>query len=427
MSVPEPHYSATSEEVQEILSHNPSWLIRHGLGLIFLLVCGVMVSSFLIRYPVFVAATATITSTNPAITVVAPTSGKLIQLAKEKSAVKESQYLAYLENPASIQDVIRLNQFLQPIHHAILADSIPKSLSNALQLGTLQAPFSAFALAYEEYRQLLETNLFFEKENAQTEQSRLFDRMNEELSGQREILQQEMDLAAKKFLDRQELYLNGIITKQELEMAEQEYLLKQQALKSNEIGRLTSKLQRQSVKKTGLDNEHNYWENKRLLLAKLTENLKLLQSAIKEWEHQFVLKAPCTGEVSFVKPFETNQHVSAGEPVLTVEPRISKLMALAQLPMANAGKVKAGMAVKIKLENYPANEFGVVIGQVKSISATSRDNNYLVEISLPQQLTTTYAIKLAHQQNMIGKAEIITANLRLFDRIFNQFSSGGSK
>lgn len=40
-----------SEEVQEILSAVPSWLIRYGISLIFVLVLMLIFLSWLIRYP----------------------------------------------------------------------------------------------------------------------------------------------------------------------------------------------------------------------------------------------------------------------------------------------------------------------------------------------------------------------------------------
>ena len=59
-------------------------------------------------------------------------------------------------------------------------------------------------------------------------------------------------------------------------------------------------------------------------------------------------------------------------------------------------------------------------GRVESISLTPRNNLYLVEVSLPKGLVTTYNKKLELKNEMSGTAEIITEDLRLIERLFYQ-------
>ena len=71
--------------------------------------------------------------------------------------------------------------------------------------------------------------------------------------------------------------------------------------------------------------------------------------------------------------------------------------------------------------NYPEEEFGVLEGKVESISLTTDiDNNYLVDVSLPSKLVTSYGKEIEFKQEMIGSAEIITEDLRLLHRFFYQ-------
>jgi hypothetical protein len=46
---------------------------------------------------------------------------------------------------------------------------------------------------------------------------------------------------------------------------------------------------------------------------------------------------------------------------------------------------------------------------------------YTIQIALPQGLVTSYRKTLPFRQEMQGTAEIITKDLRLIERIFNQF------
>jgi len=76
------------------------------------------------------------------------------------------------------------------------------------------------------------------------------------------------------------------------------------------------------------------------------------------------------------------------------------------------------------LANYPNQEFGMLVGKIKNISLISDKNgNYLIDVSLPNNLITTYNKELAFKQEMQGTAEIITEDLRLAERFFYQLRS----
>ena len=72
----------------------------------------------------------------------------------------------------------------------------------------------------------------------------------------------------------------------------------------------------------------------------------------------------------------------------------------------------------IRLANFPFEEFGIVRGEVKSVSLVPVAGNYVLEISLPNGLTTHYGKVLPFSQEMTGEAEIVTEDLRLLERIF---------
>ena len=84
--------------------------------------------------------------------------------------------------------------------------------------------------------------------------------------------------------------------------------------------------------------------------------------------------------------------------------------------------MKIGQNVNIKLTNFPANEFGILRGEVKNISLIPNvDGLYSVDVALPSKLITSYDIEIDFKQEMSGTAEIITEDLRLNERFFYQF------
>jgi HlyD family secretion protein len=169
-----------------------------------------------------------------------------------------------------------------------------------------------------------------------------------------------------------------------------------------------------------LDLEHQYQENKRDKMLALQESYKNLSSQMAIWEQKYVLKAPMNGSVSFFKFWSNNQYVSANDEVMTVSAFSNDMVGKIYLSGMGAGKIKPGQKVKIKFDNFPFHEFGVVDGIVEGVSTVSHDNSFLVNVTLPNGLETNYQKTLDFKQGMIGSAEIVTEDLRLLERIFHQ-------
>jgi HlyD family secretion protein len=110
------------------------------------------------------------------------------------------------------------------------------------------------------------------------------------------------------------------------------------------------------------------------------------------------------------------------EPVVSIVPvETGNFLGRIDLKMERSGKVKTGELVNIKLSGYPYLEYGMVRGIVKSKSLVPSSDTYIIEIELPNGLTTLYGIPLDFTQNMQGTAEIITKNIRLLQKIVNPF------
>jgi hypothetical protein len=58
-------------------------------------------------------------------------------------------------------------------------------------------------------------------------------------------------------------------------------------------------------------------------------------------------------------------------------------------------------------------------GKIESIASAPDESVYMVQVSLPDSLVTTYGKPVIFRQEMQGKAEIITEELTLLTRILN--------
>ena len=99
-----------SEEVNEILTSTPKWVLRWGISVIFILIITAIGLSYFIRYPDVLTADVTLTTLNPPVKLVAKINGKLTYLlVKNKDVVKLNQTLAVIENTANYTDVLYLD------------------------------------------------------------------------------------------------------------------------------------------------------------------------------------------------------------------------------------------------------------------------------------------------------------------------------
>lgn len=160
--------------------------------------------------------------------------------------------------------------------------------------------------------------------------------------------------------------------------------------------------------------------------SKLQLELKLsfnnLREAMGQWEGKYVLRSPAAGTIAFTNFWNNNQNVTAGDKVFIVKPEetgewIGQLL----LPARSSSKVKVGQRVRVKLDDFPFMEFGFVWGEIRSRSLLPVDNNYMLEIFFPWGLKTTQGKTLTLNHGMKGKAEIITENKRLLERLLSPF------
>ncbi len=148
-----------------------------------------------------------------------------------------------------------------------------------------------------------------------------------------------------------------------------------------------------------------------------------LKKAIKEWELKYAFVSKNGGMVSFMQIWSINQNILADEVLFSVVPQNpTDFIAKAKAPAQNAGKIKVGQEVVIRLANYPDSEFGVLIGKVANISLLpDKEGNLLLDVVLKNRLETSYHKKIVFQQEMSGTANVITKDLRLIERLFYQF------
>lgn len=96
----------------------------------------------------------------------------------------------------------------------------------------------------------------------------------------------------------------------------------------------------------------------------------------------------------------------------------NNLVGYAFLPAYGIGKIKKGQKVRIRLENYPDQEFGYLTGIVRDIAnMPDKDGFYQVDILFQNGLKTSENIQLPIHSQMSGTTEIILTEKLLIEKI----------
>lgn len=410
-----------SEEVQEILTFIPNWMIRWGNSLILFLIFGLLLISWFVKYPDTIPVEIIVTTVIPPEKIFSKSSGQIdVILVNDNDIVSESKILAILENSANYQDVLLLKKSIDTVIINYDNFYFPIERLPMLFLGDVESDYALFESNYSEYKLNKELKPFSNEFLAnQLSISEAKSRLNILIS-QEALNKSELELK-KKDLDRYKtLYEKGIISSQDYDQKQLEYLQAQRSFRSisSSISQLRETINnsRKNLRGTEIKEAQNDSKS----LKNVIQSYNQLKRSIKNWELKYVLQSSINGKVSFLSFWNENQNVNQGDLVFTIIPKgnnsfIGKIKAPAQ----NSGKIKIGQQVNIRLANYPYTEFGMLEGNIKSISLMPDNNgNYLIDIELPEKLITTYNTEIEFKQEMRGTAQIITEDLRLIERFF---------
>lgn len=420
----ETDFELRSEEVQDILTKVPNWMIRWGTVLILGIIILLLFLSWFIKYPDVVSSEIIITTNTPPEKLIAKISGKIQAiLVNDKETVKGQTPLAVIENSANYRDVFLLKSVVENIN--LDQTSFPFEKFKNVQLGEIESSFAIFQKEYIANHLNKKLRPFNVETNAQGYESNQLSERLQLLISQQAITQNEIELQ-KNDLNRQEiLFKKGVISVQEIEKQRLQFLQSEKNYKNllSTVSQLKSSIN--ELKRN----------NKSTIINESKENINLernvlqafyqLKKSIKDWDLNYVFRSTNKGVVTFLQIWSINQSINSGENLFAIIPTnqngfVGKLKAAA----LNSGKIKENQRVNIRLANYPDKEFGILKGLVKRISLTpDKEGNLLMDISLPNGLKTSYNKKILFQQEMRGSADIITQDLRLIERIFYQFRS----
>ena len=415
-----------SEEVQEILTKVPNWMIRWGNTLLLVLIIMLLAISWFIKYPDEIGAQVMITTTNPPQKLFANSNGKFDAfLVNDNDTVARGTHLAVLENSALYEDVLLLKSIIDTLKVNKTNFEFPLKDLPPLILGDINASFSQFENNYSDYDLNIRLNPFKNQNDAnQLSVIEARGRLTNLLEQKR--LSEGAYAIKKSDFERDELLLKkGVISQKDFNLKKFELLQIEQSLKSLEgsISQVREVISNSNRTLKGTNIEKQQQESR--LIKNTIQSYYQLKKEINDWEKRFILKSDIDGQVIFLSIWDKNQTVKTGEHIFTVIPiKERAYIGKIEAPAANSGKIKVAQQVLIQLANYPSDEYGELNGTISYMSPVpNQDGNYLIDVKIDSTLTTSYNKVIPFRQEMIGTANIITEDLRLMERFFYQLKN----
>lgn len=412
-----------SDEAQEIIGSVPSWVVRWGITVVFVIFAGIVAGCYFIKYPQIVTAPITITTVNPPADLAARYDGLLDTVCVSNGdTVRQGQLLALFATPARYDDISAIERSLQGSCAKPLSALVRSEwLDETYTLGDLQSTWAEFLRQCLDYRHYLDIDYIGRKKQLLAAQIDKNAEYYDRLQTQKRLLLKDLDYG-RRTLERDSLLLSeAVISSADYEATAQGFLSKQNSkagfdatLTSTELTILQT---RQQIVELSVQEENEKAEYEHAL----DQLRQQLLAGIAQWKEQYAVIAPAGGRVSLQSYWSRGQHVSVGSILASIVPEgKTEVLGRMQVPSSGFGKVKQGQAVNVKLNGFPYMEFGVLKGTIRSISAvpvqTAAGVAYTVEVVFPGELTTTYKKELPLIQQMDGTGEIITEDMRLIEQ-----------
>ncbi len=409
-----------SEEVQEVMGQVPSWILRWGITVIALILVVIVAGCFFFRYSDTLSAPITVTSSIPPVEIYAKVSGKMEKIMlNNRQSVRKNDVIAVIESTAEYGDVEDLQRHFTDWKQGKLRTS---ELYDYLQkrewvLGDIQPAFVMFNNALHDYTILYNDNYYSNKMYMKATQRQIRQQIQNNREQSEYLHSQQTSVAHNIYTRDSILYAKKVKTGEEYDQSHLNYLQSKQSKISDIDARAQEKMQELQDNEEILDLSHQVKTDKDKILVSLRNAADQFVTSIMNWKKQYVILSPVDGFINTMGNWNSNMSVSNGDLLLIVLPKSASLpIGKAKLPAVGAGKVQIGQSVIVRLNNYPYNEFGHVVGNIHSISAIpDKEGNYYVEISFPSGLKTNYGKQLPLSKQMLGEAKIIVKNKRLIE------------
>lgn len=411
-----------TEEVQEILTQIPSWMIRWGTTFIFGILMLFIALCWFIKYPDTIEGSALLTSQSPPVRLANKTSGTLESvLVKEGDVVKKGDPIALFENSIDQLDIEEALRFTADLSRFLSNKSKEPDFPESLKLGEHQDSWNELKRNYYHLLSIKNSGIIYlRKESLLKEISLLKESIslsNDKVS----LAEKQLERQKQNYFDSKKLAESGAISGVQLKQDQEQYENAEVTLQDLKEDQIQKRIRKNQLSKELQELEFDSDMDLEELEVALTNGIKTIEALADQRRMSYIISAPISGEVIIPNQIVESQYYEAGVELFVITNNDDGYKVTLTVPQQGAGKIKAGQRVRIALTDYPESEFGYLEGEVINMAKISGENGYKVNVRLTDGLKTSYGVSISSLHEITGNGVIITEKLRLAERIFDQF------
>jgi HlyD family secretion protein len=413
-----------SAEVQEIIGRPPHWMVRGGITGFFGVLILILLSASVIKYPEVINAPIRLTAINEPKLLETKINGKLVNLFVENNKqVKQGQVLGWMESTAYHKEVLELSALADSMSRWLQQEEFQRIRSVRINrfndLGELQSNFQTFEQAYRTFITFLPGGFYSRKRQMLQQEMKYTRRLLNNLEQQKKIQEINLKLAKQEYEAQKKLADKQLIAPIDFSKAESKVVASRLPLQQTESAIINNYASQTAKEKELLEMDKQMTEQTPVF----RQALNTLKSAIDRWKMDYLLRAPLDGKLIYAGIIQENQTLKAGQPVAYIQPENTRFFGEMVISQRSFGKIREGQRVLVRFSGYPDQEFGSVTGNIDYLSEFPvQDSVFLAKVTFPDCLNTNYGQKLHPVNGMRGQAEIITQDMKLLERFYNNIA-----
>lgn len=416
-----------SEDVQEIISSVPNWLLRWGLTVFFLILLAIVSFSALIKMPDKVSGKLKIESSNSPEEIVPHLEGKLVKLfIKENSVVDSGLLLGYIESNAKAEKIIEVSKQINQLQVQAIEGKLDQlnnfNINASEHLGELQSSFLFFSESLNNFRSYLSHGVYFQKKQMIYNEIIELGLQKKRMFNQKQIYQQDYEIAEKEFQAQQKLVEGKVISPLEFKREESKYINKKLPLENIASALLSNGIMQNLKQQELVELDNQVSLEKANFLAKINQ----FKSEIDNWKMEHLLIARTNGKVVFNQFIKEGDWIEANKPLFYISSKHEdRYVGEMQIGQYALGKVSEGQTVIIRLKAFPYQEYGFLKGRITYLSQqnSSKDTSYIARVVFDNGKISSYNKELRLKNGLIADAEIITKHRSLLGKLFSSLVS----
>ncbi len=412
-----------SENISELINSKPPWLVRKGISLFFIIVIGLLATTWFIPYPNVVNVNATILSTNPPKEIMPKQGGRLIKLfKKDGDTINQNDVIAIIENNANYNEVIQLSYILNQLNILVennRLEDLPSYWNNNKttfsNLGDLQTTHQSFIQAFITFKNYLSTGYYVSKKQMLQKDLATTKKLYNNLLQQKTLQQSDLAITEQNYTVNEKMHKEELINDFEMRNQKSALINKKMSVPQMASSLIGNESQQNGILKEMMDLDNQIMQQKNLFV----EALHTYFNTVEDWKNKYFITAPVNGILSFNNFIAENQMVDQNKPFCFITNASNLFTAEITISPFDIAKVKTGMEVILKFPSYPYQEFGTVKGNIIEIKKIPLDSGFIAKINLTKRLQTNRNKTIAFQYNLKAQGEIFTENKRLLQKILN--------